>query len=110
MKSVRNFTVSIKKDGDNIIFLRKIIEGSSDNSYGIEVAKLAGVPDEIIFRAKEILSDLEKEEIKLNDSKILYNHVDSSTQNIINKLKKIDTNKLTPIDSMNILFDLTKMA
>ena len=110
IKSVRNFKKKKKKDGDDIIFLRKIIEGSSDDSYGIEVAKLAGVPDEIIFRAKEILSDLEKKEIKLSDSRILYNHIDLNAQNIIDKLKKIDTNTLTPIDSMNILFDLTKMA
>lgn len=110
IESVRNFTVLIKKHGDDIIFLRKIIEGSSDDSYGIEVAKLAGVPDEIISRAKEILADLEKDEIKLNDSKIVVNNFNPNTQNILNKLKQIDTNKLTPIDSMNILFDLTKMA
>jgi DNA mismatch repair ATPase MutS len=60
MKGAVNYNIAAKKRGDDIIFLRKIIKGSTDDSYGIEVAKLAGVPNEVIRRAKEILSIIEK--------------------------------------------------
>ncbi len=110
--NVRNFTIAVKKNGDDIVFLRKIVEGVADNSYGIEVAKLAGVPDEIIFRAKQILSSLEKQEVIINNNAgdNINRRIDPNIESIISKLKKVDMNSITPIDSMNILFDLSKLV
>lgn len=110
--NVRNFTIAVKKNGDDIVFLRKIVEGVADNSYGIEVAKLAGVPDEIILRAKQILSSLEKQEVIINNNTgdNINRGIDPKIESIISKIKKIDMDSITPIDSMNILFDLSKLV
>ena len=109
ISGVRNFRVDVKKDGDEIIFLRKIVSGASDDSFGIEVAKLAGVPNSIINRAKEILNKLENNDIKIERS-----HQESPKNNktfdeIFSKIKNIDTNSLTPIEAMNILFEISKI-
>ena len=109
MEHVRNFTICVKKNGDDIVFLRKIKEGVSDNSYGIEVAKLAGVPDEIIYRAKNILSSLENQKIVVNNNNESCK-INSKIENVISKLRGINMNSITPIDSMNILFDLSKLV
>ena len=109
LEHVRNFTICVKKNGDDIVFLRKIKEGVSDNSYGIEVAKLAGVPDEIIHRAKNILSSLENQKIVVNNNNESCK-INSKIENVISKLRGINMNSITPIDSMNILFDLSKLV
>ena len=113
---VKNYSIAVKKRGDDITFLRRIIRGSADDSYGIEVAKLAGVPDEVIERAKLILKELEEGSVGMNVTK----HEKSSDDiqldlNIINNpvietLKLIDLNTLTPIECMNKLYELKKMA
>ena len=109
--SVRNFSVAVEKDGDDIVFLRKIIPGSCDDSYGIEVAKLAGVPEVIISRAKEILNDLENKEISIKKQENYRKEDKNNLENkLVERLRNIDTNSLTPIESMNILFDLSKMV
>ena len=110
LKSVQNFNVLVSKDGDDIVFLRKIVPGSSDDSYGIEVAKLAGVPDEIIFRAKEILKSLENNKIseKLDIKSKKQDERQTIGDKIFQTLKKIDINALTPIESMNILSSILK--
>ncbi|MCK4585180.1 DNA mismatch repair protein MutS, partial [candidate division WOR-3 bacterium] len=64
LSGVKNYNVSVKRWGDRIIFLRKVVPGGADESYGVDVAKLAGLPNEVINRAKEILAELEEEEIK----------------------------------------------
>ena len=113
LKFAKNYRIEVKKDGDEIIFLRKIVNGSSDDSFGIDVAKLAGVPDEIISRAKEILFDLENEKIQIKEQNPDINeqcHNLDVSRNIINRLKNIDLNSLTPIESMNILVDLSKIV
>ena len=64
IKGIKNYSIKVKEFEDNIIFLREIMPGSADQSYGIEVAKLAGLPDKVILRSKEILEKLEKQETK----------------------------------------------
>ncbi len=109
LEYVRNFNIAVKKDGDDIVFLRKIVDGSSDDSYGIEVAKLAGVHENIISRAKSILQELEHEDISINKQNI-YENENNTNENIIKILKNIKLNSLTPIESMNILSELIKMV
>lgn len=115
---VNNYNIAVKKKGDDITFLRRIVPGGADDSYGIEVAKLAGVPDYITNRAKEILSDLESGKTKtdiINKPKksaediqqlSLMPAVDSA---IADKLKNIDINTLTPIEAINLLYELKNM-
>ena len=99
---VKNFCISIKEIGGKLVFLRKIMRGSAAKSYGIEVASLAGLPNEIIERAKELIKDFESEKA-----------VDSDVKNtqIINMLSEIDMNKLTPLvafDTLAHLVDIVK--
>ncbi len=115
---VNNYNIAVKKHGDNITFLRRIVSGGADDSYGIEVAKLAGIPDVIIERAKEILSELETG--KNLDSEIKYTSVTAnedeqlslvnpSNSQITEKLEKVDLNTLTPIEAMNLLYELKNL-
>ena len=116
---VNNYNIAVKKKGDDITFLRRIVPGGADDSYGIEVAKLAGIPDIITDRAKEILSELESG--KSNTDKIidkskksaedieqlsLLPSIDSA---ITEKLNGVDLNTLTPIEAMNLLYELKNM-
>lgn len=118
--NMKNYSIAVKKNGDDITFLRRIIPDAADESYGIEVAKLAGIPDCVILRAKEILKNIESEKEKniLNDIKFTekkYNQLSFrepcfEEKEIIKKLKKLDVSVLTPIESMNILYKLIKLA
>ena len=109
-----NYNIAAKKRGDNIIFLRKIIRGSTDDSYGIEVAKLAGLPNEVIKRAKEILATVEKtsrtlttsDSSKLDEAEDLITFEDLTEKSIIEDIKKADVNTMTPVEAMNLLFEL----
>ena len=109
-----NYNIAAKKRGDNIIFLRKIIRGSTDDSYGIEVAKLAGLPNEVIRRAKEILATVEKTSRTLTTSNSnfadevenLITFEDITEKSVIEDIKKIDINTMTPVEAMNLLFEL----
>ena len=118
---VKNYSIAVKKRGDDITFLRRIVRGGADQSFGIEVAKLAGVPDSVVKRAKVILKDLEanavKIEFKAEDSiveeetaDIQYNFTANGRQEIFEILKTIDVNTLTPIEAMQTLYDLKKKA
>ncbi|WP_053957292.1 DNA mismatch repair protein MutS [Inediibacterium massiliense] len=126
-EGVKNYSISVKENNDDIIFLRKIIRGSIDQSYGIQVAKLAGVRDEVIDRAKEILiqleendihhkkikTDIEKEEIKtevVKEEDVQLNFLNEEKNYVIDELKKIDILNLTPMDAMNHLYRLVKLA
>ena len=118
MDGIVNYNIAAKKRGDSIIFLRKIIKGSTDDSYGIEVAKLAGVPSDVIKRAKQVLAEVE------NTSKAIRNIGDDSYQSeaddsiismddmlreqVIEELKSIDINTLSPYEAMTLLFNLQK--
>ena len=112
-----NYNIAARKRGDNITFLRKIVRGSTDDSYGIEVAKLAGIPNEVIKRAKEILSVVEEsaKSLTLTDKEFDSSENESviSIDNmiedqIINELRAIDVNTLSPYEAMMLLFDLKK--
>ncbi len=111
---VKNYNIAVKKRGDEITFLRKIVRGGADDSYGIEVALLAGVPGPVIARAKEILSDLESgERMPVNaprsdDGEIT---LDSFFEKeIVEKLRKINVNTLTPLECMQKLNELVTEA
>ena len=125
LDGVKNYCIAVKKRGDDITFLRKIIRGGADDSYGIEVAKLAGVKNEVIKRAKEIVDSLENTNINKtdivsmkqrkpeakkteNDNQIGLFGIDAIE--IIDKLKNIDPNTLTPIEALNLLYNLKLKA
>ncbi len=111
---IKNYNIAVKKRGDDITFLRRIVSGPADDSYGIEVAKLSGIPDSVISRAKEILKTTLEEGI------VTYKSVENSDMQlplemqgateILKELQAIDVNTLTPIESMQILFDICNKA
>jgi len=111
---VKNYNISAKKRGDDIIFLRKIVPGGADDSYGIEVAGLAGVPDSVIKRAKAVLKALEDEDTPRtirdapkSDSGQL-SMLDMGGSEIAAKLSATDLNTLTPLEALSLLFELKK--
>lgn len=112
---VKNYNVSVKEWKDEIIFLHKIVPGSTDDSYGIYVAKLAGVPPAVIGRAKKILGELEtqshlKERLTIKSSGekqiSLFNAPDPETQRLKEKIKAIDVNTITPLEALNRIQEL----
>lgn len=117
---VKNYNTSVKKRGDDITFLRRIVKGAADGSYGVEVAKLAGVPKTVVENAKKILATLESQEkvsvvaeIKETnepDDMLQLSFSSGGKEQIIEKLKNIDVNTLTPIEAMTALFELQKSA
>ena len=119
MEGVKNYCVAVKERGEDIIFLRKIIQGSADHSYGIEVAKLAGVPEEVIRRGKEILEGLEDEnkqvEIKQAHRKATSEMTGQISmdvfegRDVIEKLKKVNVDTLTPIEALGMLHEMKQM-
>ena len=119
LDGVRNYNTSVKKRGDDITFLRRIVKGAADGSYGIEVAKLAGIPDEVISRARTILNAIENNEelsvpksaakrISFDDAPITITN--NAAAQLIDELKSLDINTLTPIESMKVLYDLADRA
>ena len=114
LSNVKNYNIAVKKRGDQMIFLRKIVPGATDDSYGIEVAKLAGIPNAVISRAREILDELEsgKQEQVISVSKEPEDQIsmlDLRGQEITAELEKITLETLTPIEAMNELYRLKKM-
>nr|WP_316615146.1 DNA mismatch repair protein MutS [uncultured Ruminococcus sp.] len=118
LDGVKNYNIAVKKRGDEITFLRRIVPGGADESYGVEVAKLAGLPDSIIERAKEILAELNTsapqehithEEPTQEDSMQLSLMPDTDSM-LLKKLRAVDVNTLTPIEAMNLLYELKGMA
>ena len=116
---VRNYNVSVKEWGDEIIFLRKIDKGPADKSYGIQVARLAGLPEGIINRAKEVLANLEKEELneagrprfadrKTKKGTVQLDLFSSLTDAIINEIINLDIKRLKPEDALNKLIEIKK--
>ena len=126
LNSVNNYCIAVKEKDDDIVFLRKIVKGGADKSYGIQVAKLAGVPDNVIERAKEIVEELSNNDIteivqnisaegsskrskpKLDEVDLeqisLLDTMDNDT--ILNELKELDLGQMTPIEAMNKLYEL----
>ncbi|KNY25761.1 DNA mismatch repair protein MutS [Pseudobacteroides cellulosolvens ATCC 35603 = DSM 2933] len=117
---VKNYCISVMEKGEDIVFLRKIIRGGADGSYGIEVARLAGLPQAVLSRAKEILKDLEdadinKKETKLRKSKLPIDGQmnlfsikpeNKGCQEVIDELKTVDISALTPLDALNVIYKL----
>jgi len=128
MDNVNNYCIAVKENGDNIVFLRKIVKGGADKSYGIQVAKLAGVPDMVIDRAKEIVAELTDNDItekvqaiardSKGDKKVKVQHYDDvdidqmslfdtvTDEDVLKRLKEIDITTLTPMDALNTLYKL----
>lgn len=127
MSNVNNYCIAVKEKGDDIVFLRKIIKGGADKSYGIQVAKLAGVPDMVIDRAKEIVEQLSDNDItekvqniaidNKTDKKTAkkYDEVDLeqislfdtvSDEDVLKELNEVDVTNLTPLDALNTLYRL----
>ena len=108
---LKNYHIAVKEHNDKIIFLRKIIEGSGNKSYGIQVAKMAGLPISIVNRAKEILKRKFENNNKmfetLIDSKIINDvNEDIDIKPIIDEIKEINTDEITPIEALRILNDI----
>ncbi len=118
LDGVKNYNIAVKKRGDDITFLRKIVRGGADDSYGIEVAKLAGVPNKVINRAKEVLLELESHGLTLSktensaieERREQVSMFDMSANEVADRIRKIDINTLTPIEAMNIIYELQKMV
>ncbi len=110
-----NYNIAAKKRGEDIIFLRKIVKGPTDDSYGIEVSKLAGVPNEVVKRAKAILSEIieqggpVKPVVSKNEPSMELSIEDIGIYEIADRVKKVDINTLTPIEAMNFIFELKKL-
>ncbi len=132
LPGVKNYCIAVKEQGDSIVFLRRIIRGGADKSYGIQVARLAGVPDPVIHRANEILSELIGSDITIDARQIAQSgngrkkknsgrtefvrrpdevdigqmslSVTASDQSILNEIDQMDLGKMTPIDALNTLY------
>ncbi len=114
LSGVKNFNTACKKRGDDITFLRKIVPGCAEASYGIEVALLAGVPTSVVKRAKEILASVEKGEgVEVKSEKVADEGMQMGfgmSSPLIEELKNIDPTTLTPIEAMNKLYELCQKA
>jgi DNA mismatch repair protein MutS len=129
ISGVNNYCIAVKEQGDDIVFLRKIIKGGADKSYGIQVAKLAGVPDTVIYRAKELLSELSEADITVKAKEIAETNSNMTQRkaipkpdevdlqqmslfdtvkdnDIIKELGELELGNMTPIDALNILYRL----
>ena len=124
ISGVNNYCIAVKEKGDNIVFLRKIVKGGADKSYGIQVAKLAGVPDSVINRAKELVEELSNADITAavkdltlpkKTKKVVYDQVDMAQMSlfdtvqdndIIEEIKGLEISTLTPMEALNILYNL----
>ena len=117
LNGVKNYSIAAKKRGDDIIFLRRIVRGGADDSYGIEVAKLAGVPNDVVVRAKNILKSLEaegavpvKSAVVTEDYQPQMSFASNTSDEITQRLKTLDVNTLTPIEAMQTLYELADKA
>ena len=114
LSGVKNYSITAKKRGGDLIFLRKIVPGAADDSYGIEVAKLAGVPDAVIARAKVCLKELEEKQPAAAPAKKAeadegqLSFTDVGSDEIKRRLREASLDTMTPIEAMNLLYELKK--
>lgn len=145
LEGVNNYCIAVKEQGDDIVFLRKIVAGGADKSYGIQVAKLAGVPKEVLKRANELVVQLSNQDISENARKIADSHIKGNAspkskgehakvskdvegqltffgmmgteqkpemnhakQEVMEEIEKLDITQMTPMDAMNVLYQLQK--
>ena len=114
LPNVKNYNIAVKKRGDQMIFLRKIVPGAADDSYGVEVAKLAGLPNAVVSRAREILAELEQEGgvqriIIDKEPEDQMSMLDLRSNQVCAALRNLSVETLTPIEAMNELYKLKKM-
>ena len=114
LPNVKNYNIAVKKRGDKMIFLRKIVPGAADDSYGIEVAKLAGLPNGVVSRARQILAELESQQPASRpaapaEPQDQISMLDLRSQQVCDALEQISVETLTPIEAMNELYKLKKM-
>lgn len=116
-KRTKNYNIYVKESGDKIVFLRKLVPGATSHSYGIQVAKLAGVPDAVIKSARKVLLNLEKSQSQLRDSILggqasLFTKSESEdevkTHPLLEEIAELDTNSMTPLDALTTLAELKK--
>ena len=116
LPGVKNFHVSVREHAGGIVFLRKVEAGPADRSYGIEVAKLAGLPGDVIARAREVLSEHEQAEQKVTEH-LADDHAVAPaqltiftplSQRILDQVKQADLDRLTPLEALNLLHELKK--
>ncbi len=112
LEGIKNYSVAVKRRGEDITFLRKIVRGGTDDSFGIEVAKLAGVPDEVIERARDVLSAVEsgekEEKVSVETRLTRVEEQKVKTNELYDAIMSIDISTLTPLEAMNELFTLQK--
>ncbi len=116
LSGVKNYHVSVKESAGGIVFLRKVEPGAADRSYGIEVAKLAGLPNEVITRAREVLKEHESAEHALTGhvakgdlpATVQLTMFTPLSQPVVDRLREADLNRLTPIEALNLLYELQK--
>jgi DNA mismatch repair protein MutS len=119
LSGVKNFHVSVKESGAGIVFLRKVEPGAADRSYGIEVGKLAGLPDEVVRRAREVLAEHENAELRLtaqlsdgsrSPRAAQLTIFTPLSQPVLERLREIDLNRLTPLEALNLLAELKQQV
>ncbi len=121
LSGVKNYHVSVKEAGGNVVFLRRVEPGAADRSYGIEVAKLAGLPNEVVIRAREVLAEHESSEHRLSghltpgsshsegpERPTQLTIFTALSQPVVEKLREVDLNRLTPLEALNLLAELKK--
>ena len=118
LSGVKNFHVTVKESGGNVVFLRKVVEGAADRSYGIEVAKLAGLPADVIRRAREVLSEHESAEqsavthLASGDSgssgPMQLTIFTPLSQKVVDRIKETDLNAISPLEALNLLHELKR--
>ena len=120
LSGVKNYHVSVKETGGGVVFLRKVEPGAADKSYGIEVAKLAGLPNEVVDRAREVLAEHEHHERRLS-TELAGNESQQRqpaqltiftplSQPVLDRLRNLDLNHLTPLEALNLLAELKKQV
>jgi DNA mismatch repair protein MutS len=117
---VKNYNIAVKEWNDEIIFLRKLVAGGTNRSYGIQVARLAGIPDGVIRRAKKILYNIENDEHDLTDTfvekdgekagPVQMDLFSKKEHFFVEKLSKLDISKMTPLEALNYLNELREKA
>jgi DNA mismatch repair protein MutS len=119
LSGVKNYHVSVKEAGGSVVFLRRVEPGAADRSYGIEVAKLAGLPNEVVIRAREVLAEHESSERRLSEHLTPGSSTEPErptqltiftplSQPVLEKLREVDLNRLTPLEALNLLAELKK--
>jgi len=119
---VRNYRIAVKEEGDRIVWLRKIMPGGTDRSYGIEVARLAGLPAPVIARAREVLTALEQNGASAtgipSDRAVIPTHAESlqlklfdiAEHPVVEELRQLDITTMTPVEALTTLYNLQKRA